>query len=73
MVDDDHDATDGVADGVRGAHIRGHVFVFAFRPDEAAVERVERDDGGVDALGRLRADGGDQRLVVFDQVQRREH
>ena len=46
VVNDDHGAVEGFADGVGGADVGGHIFVAAFRADERAVEGIEYDGDG---------------------------
>jgi hypothetical protein len=54
---------------VRCRDVCGHIFGVVFRPAQRAVKRIEHDQGGRRRL-KLPPDGGNQFLVVRDQIER---
>ena len=62
MMDDDDEAVKGVADGVGGLDVGGHVLVAVLRAGERAVERIDADDRR-DVLAHLPPDVVDEGLA----------
>src|SRR5262249_46382740 len=68
VMNQQHEASEGGADGVSGPGELGHIFGGVFIALERAVERVDDDHGG--GVRELCADGGAERRGFSGQVDR---
>ncbi len=68
-MDDDDQTAERFLDLARRCDIGGHVLVFRFRSNKAAIERINNDEAGLRISG-LRLDAGDQPVGVNDKIER---
>ena len=71
-MDDDDQATEGVADGVGGPDVSGHVLIRVFRAFKAAVQRVDTDRYGLQ-VAKLFSNVSNERAMIASKRKRCRH